>query len=110
MSDLLNRVGRSAFSYLASGGGEGSSDEFVGSVVEVDTMQVQVTKLLGEGGYAFIYAAKDVASGKTYALKRFLVYEESKVNEVIQEISLMKQCKDHGDFVKFSTCLEGGEV
>ena len=41
MSDLLNRVGRSAFSYLASGGGEGGGDEFVGSVVEVDTMQVR---------------------------------------------------------------------
>ena len=35
MSDLLNRVGRSAFSYLASGGGEAGGDDFVGSLVEV---------------------------------------------------------------------------
>ena len=102
MADLLNRVGRSAFNYLS--GQEGGSDNgFVGSVVEVDNLQVQITKQLGEGGYAFIYAARDVASGKTFALKRFLVHEESKVNEVVQEISLMKQCREHSDFVKYVT-------
>jgi len=102
MADLLNRVGRSAFSYLA--GQEGGADPgFIGSIVEVDGMQVQVSRLLGEGGYAFIYAAKESTTGKEFALKRFLVYEESKVNEVIQEIRLMKEVKGHGDFVKFVT-------
>ncbi len=28
--------------------------------------------MLGEGGYAFIYAARDLATGTEYALKRFL--------------------------------------
>jgi len=102
MADLLNRVGRSAFSYLA--GQEGGSDPgFIGSIVEVDGMQVQVSKLLGEGGYAFIYAAKEISSGKEFALKRFLVFEESKVSEVIQEIRLMKEVKGQTDFVKFVT-------
>jgi len=102
MADLLNRVGRSAFSYLA--GQEGGSDPgFIGSIVEVDGMQVQVSKLLGEGGYAFIYAAKELSSGKEFALKRFLVFEESKVAEVIQEIRLMKEVKAQNDFVKFVT-------
>ena len=32
----------------------------------------QVTKQLGEGGCAIIYAAKDVTNGQEYALKRFL--------------------------------------
>ena len=46
MADLLNRVGRSAFSYLA--GQEGGSDPgFIGSIVEVEGMQVQMSKLLG---------------------------------------------------------------
>ena len=51
-------------------------------------MQVQVTKLLGEGGYAFIYAAREQSTGKEYALKRFLVFEESKVQEVVQEVGI----------------------
>ena len=100
MSDLLNRVGRSAFSYLASAG---EQDGFVGSVVEVDGLQVQVTRLLGEGGYAFIYAARDQATGKEFALKRFLVFEESKVQEVVAEIRLMKAMKEQGDMVTFVT-------
>ena len=82
---------------------EAQDDSFVGSVVEVDNLQVQITKQLGEGGYAFIYAARDVNSGKTYALKRFLVHEESKVSEVVQEIRLMKDCRDQSDFVRFVT-------
>jgi len=102
MADLLNRVGRSAFSYLAGQDG-GSDPGFIGSIVEVDGMQVQVLKLLGEGGYAFIYAAKEMSSGKEFALKRFLVFEESKVTEVIQEIRLMKEVKAQADFVKFVT-------
>eukprot|EP00092_Neocalanus_flemingeri_P012469 GFUD01013442.1.p1 GENE.GFUD01013442.1~~GFUD01013442.1.p1 ORF type:complete len:1133 (-),score=359.01 GFUD01013442.1:1165-4563(-) len=102
MADLLNRVGRSAFSYLA--GQEGGPDPgFIGSIVEVDGMQVQVVRLLGEGGYAFIYAAKELATGKEFALKRFLVFEEIKVKEVIQEIRLMKEVKGQGDFVNFVT-------
>ena len=102
MADLFNRVGRSAFNYLS--GQEGGQDSgFLGSIVQVDSLQVQITRQLGEGGYAFIYEAKDVASGKVYALKRFLVYEESKVSEVVQEIRLMKECKDQTDFVRFVT-------
>ena len=31
-----------------------------------------MTSQLGEGGFAIIYAAKDVATGKEFALKRFL--------------------------------------
>jgi cyclin G-associated kinase len=102
MSDLLNRVGRSAFSYLASGTGE-AEDGFVGSVGEVDGLQVQVTRLLGEGGYAFIYSAKELTSGGEFALKRFLVFEESKVAEVVAEIRLIKELKEQGDVVSFVT-------
>ena len=43
MSDLLNRVGRSAFSYLASGGGEAGGDDFVGSLVEVYMSSVRIS-------------------------------------------------------------------
>ena len=45
MSDLLNRVGRSAFSYLASGGGEAGGDDFVGSLVEVYLSTVRISLL-----------------------------------------------------------------
>jgi len=104
MSDLLNRVGRSAFSYLASAGETtGPEDGFIGSVVDVDGLQVQVNKLLGEGGYAFIYAAKELGSEREFALKRFLVFEETKVREVVAEIRLIKEMKNQGDLVSFVT-------
>ena len=46
MADLLNRVRRCAFSYLARLEG-GSDPGFIGSIVEVEGMQVQMSKLLG---------------------------------------------------------------
>ena len=57
MADLLNRVGRSAFSYLAGQEG-GSGPGFIGSIMEVDGMQVQVSKLLGESGNAILTRVK----------------------------------------------------
>ncbi len=45
MTDLLSRVSRSAFGYLGGdggGGGGGGENEFVGSIVDVDGMQIQV--------------------------------------------------------------------
>jgi len=99
MTDLLNRVGRTAFSYLS--GQDDGSDPFVGTTASVENMQVQITRRLGEGGYAYIYAAKDVSTGKEYALKRFLVFEEAKVQEVINEIRLLKELKGSGYFVEY---------
>eukprot|EP00088_Acartia_fossae_P032510 TRINITY_DN33276_c0_g1_i1.p1 TRINITY_DN33276_c0_g1~~TRINITY_DN33276_c0_g1_i1.p1 ORF type:complete len:368 (-),score=39.79 TRINITY_DN33276_c0_g1_i1:11-1114(-) len=101
MTDLLNRVGRSAFSYFS--GETGGDNGFVGSIVEVDGLRVQVTSLLGEGGFAFIYAAKDVSSGKEFALKRFLVSDESSMKTVVFELRLLKELKSHPDVVDFMT-------
>jgi len=44
MTDLLSRVSRSAFGYLGGdgSGGGGAENEFVGSIVDVDGMQIQV--------------------------------------------------------------------
>ena len=41
MTDLFNRMGRSAFSYL-SGENAGSEADFVGSIVDVGGIEVQV--------------------------------------------------------------------
>ena len=47
-----------------------------------------MTSQLGEGGFAIIYAAKDVATGKEFALKRFLGkninnYDLTRIREVL---------------------------
>ena len=47
--------------------------------MQVDSLQVQITRQLRKGGYAFIYEAKDVAIDKVYALKRFFVEKRTKL-------------------------------
>jgi cyclin G-associated kinase len=102
MADLLSRVGRSAFSYL-SGDSGGVDTGFVGSIVEVDGLRVQVNSELGEGGCAVIYSARDSTSGRDFALKRFLVFDESSVKSVITEIKFLKELKPQPDIVDFIT-------
>ena len=41
MADLFNRMGRSAFNYI-SGDVSGPEDDFVGSIVDVGGIEVQV--------------------------------------------------------------------
>ena len=74
-------------------------DEFVGTIVKVNKMQMKVLKKLGEGGSASVYSVKDVVTGEKYALKRFLVNEESRA-AVRQEINLTRECSGHPDIVR----------
>ena len=75
-------------------------DEFVGTIVKVNKMQVKILKKLGEGGSAYVYSVKDVVTGEKYALKRFVVNEESRAAAVRQEINLTRECGGHPDFVR----------
>ena len=54
--------------------GIGQDDPLVGSVIEVGEIRVFIRRRIGEGGFAFVYHAEDMADrSKTYALKRLLV-------------------------------------
>jgi hypothetical protein len=72
MTDLLSRVSRSAFGYLGGdggGGGGGGENEFVGSIVDVDGMQIQVGLI-------------------AYSYRAFCI-------NINQDISVSKGCKWH---------------
>ncbi|XP_038558609.1 cyclin-G-associated kinase isoform X1 [Micropterus salmoides] len=96
---------QSALDFLAGPGTAGAAsrdqNDFVGQVVELGDMKLRIKRVIAEGGFAFVYEAQDMSSGKDYALKRLLSNEEEKNKEIIQEVCFMKKLSGHPNMVQF---------
>ncbi|XP_034092578.1 cyclin-G-associated kinase isoform X2 [Gymnodraco acuticeps] len=96
---------QSALDFLAGPGASGLAgrdhNDFVGQVVELGDMKLRIKRVIAEGGFAFVYEAQDMSSGKDYALKRLLSNEEEKNKEIIQEVCFMKKLSGHPNMVQF---------
>uniref|UniRef100_A0A8P4G1L8 Cyclin-G-associated kinase n=1 Tax=Dicentrarchus labrax TaxID=13489 RepID=A0A8P4G1L8_DICLA len=96
---------QSALDFLAGPGSSGAAsrdqNDFVGQVVELGDMKLRIRRVIAEGGFAFVYEAQDMSSGKDYALKRLLSNEEEKNKEIIQEVCFMKKLSGHPNMVQF---------
>uniref|UniRef100_A0AAX7U4Y0 Cyclin-G-associated kinase n=1 Tax=Astatotilapia calliptera TaxID=8154 RepID=A0AAX7U4Y0_ASTCA len=96
---------QSALDFLAGPGSSGAAsrdqNDFVGQVVELGDMKLRIRRVIAEGGFAFVYEAQDMSSGKDYALKRLLSNEEEKNKEIIQEVCFMKKLSGHPNTVQF---------
>uniref|UniRef100_A0AC11D3I2 Cyclin G associated kinase n=1 Tax=Ovis aries TaxID=9940 RepID=A0AC11D3I2_SHEEP len=65
---------QSALDFLAGPGSLGGAaardqTDFVGQTVEMGELRLRVRRVLAEGGFAFVYEAQDLGSGREYALK-----------------------------------------
>ncbi|XP_071388970.1 cyclin-G-associated kinase isoform X2 [Centroberyx affinis] len=96
---------QSALDFLAGPGSSGAAsrdqNDFVGQVVELGDMKLRIRRVIAEGGFAFVYEAQDIGSGKDYALKRLLSNEEEKNKDIIQEVCFMKKLSGHPNVVQF---------
>ncbi|KAF4790737.1 Cyclin-G-associated kinase [Turdus rufiventris] len=67
---------QSALDFLAGPGSLGAAsrdqNDFVGQTVEMGDMKLRIKRVIAEGGFAFVYEAQDLGSGKDYALKKKL--------------------------------------
>ncbi|NP_001016350.2 cyclin-G-associated kinase [Xenopus tropicalis] len=104
---------QSALDFLAGPGSLGGAGrdqhDFVGQTVEMGDMKMRVKRVIAEGGFAFVYEAQDVGSGKDYALKRLLSNEEEKNKSIIQEICFMKKLSGHPNIVQFCSAASIGK-
>ncbi|XP_075400673.1 cyclin-G-associated kinase isoform X2 [Tenrec ecaudatus] len=105
---------QSALDFLAGpsalGGAAGRDhNDFVGQTVELGELRLRVRRVLAEGGFAFVYEAQDLGSGKEYALKRLLSSEEEKSRAIIQEVCFMKKLSGHPNIVQFCSAASIGK-
>ncbi|XP_053153314.1 cyclin-G-associated kinase isoform X2 [Hemicordylus capensis] len=104
---------QSALDFLAGPGSLGAAsrdqNDFVGQVVEMGEMKLRIKKVIAEGGFAFVYEAQDLGSGKDYALKRLLSNDEEKNKAIIQEVCFMKKLSGHPNIVQFCSAASIGK-
>ncbi|KAM6221690.1 cyclin-G-associated kinase [Rhynchocyon petersi] len=105
---------QSALDFLAGPGSLGGAagrdqNDFVGQTVELGELRLRVRRVLAEGGFAFVYEAQDLGSGKEYALKRLLSDEEEKSRAIIQEVCFMKKLSGHPNIVQFCSAASIGK-
>uniref|UniRef100_A0A8C9NDN3 Cyclin G associated kinase n=1 Tax=Serinus canaria TaxID=9135 RepID=A0A8C9NDN3_SERCA len=72
-------------------------------------IKTDIMCLLLVGGFAFVYEAQDLGSGKDYALKRLLSNEEEKNKAIIQEVCFMKKLSGHPNIVQFCSAASIGK-
>lgn len=97
MSDLF----KSAIGYFSNSTSGGQDNELVGQIVEVGNSKLRVKKVIAEGGFAFVFVAQDVASGREYALKRLMAADEDAKKNIMQEISILKKLSGHPNVIEF---------
>ncbi|NXX50122.1 GAK kinase, partial [Tricholaema leucomelas] len=104
---------QSALDFLAGPGSLGAAsrdqNDFVGQTVEMGDMKLRIKRVIAEGGFAFVYEAQDLGSGKEYALKRLLSNEEEKNKAIIQEVCFMKKLSGHPNIVQFCSAASIGK-
>ncbi|NXD53559.1 GAK kinase, partial [Corvus moneduloides] len=104
---------QSALDFLAGPGSLGAAsrdqNDFVGQTVEMGEMKLRIKRVIAEGGFAFVYEAQDLGSGKDYALKRLLSNEEEKNKAIIQEVCFMKKLSGHPNIVQFCSAASIGK-
>ncbi|NXN54179.1 GAK kinase, partial [Rynchops niger] len=104
---------QSALDFLTGPGTLGAAsrdqNDFVGQTVEMGDMKLRIKRVIAEGGFAFVYEAQDLGSGKDYALKRLLSNEEEKNKAIIQEVCFMKKLSGHPNIVQFCSAASIGK-
>ncbi len=70
------------------------------ATLKINGRSYKVEKLLGEGGFSFVYLIRDESSGRLYALKKILVTSgQEGVKEAMREVEAYRRFK-HANIIR----------
>ncbi|KAK9890600.1 hypothetical protein WA026_011965 [Henosepilachna vigintioctopunctata] len=100
MSDLF----KSAFDYFSGPANNGHTENsFVGQLIEISNVKLKIKKVIAQGGFAVVFVAQDISTGKEYALKRLLSGDEESKKNIVQEINILKKLAGHPHIIQYLT-------
>lgn len=97
MSELF----KSAFGYFTTPSNDCVENGFIGQTIEISSVKLKIQKVIAEGGFAVVFVAQDISTGKEYALKRLLAADEARKRNVIQEINILKKLTGHSNIIQY---------
>ena len=78
----------------------GDVQSYIGKVLTINTRQVIVEDILGQGGFAFVFLVRST-NQQRYALKRMYVNNQRDLLLCQREISLVKEFSNHPNIIKY---------
>ena len=103
---------RSLFSKVARGGSRdsgGGPGSLVGRTIAIGPLTVRVEAQIGEGGFATIHAARDIATGEGYALKVVRVgTDPDAAADCRQEVAVMRALRGCPHILTLRAAAGGG--
>nr|XP_027201464.1 cyclin-G-associated kinase-like [Dermatophagoides pteronyssinus] len=73
----------------------------VGDIVDIGTYHLRLELLIAEGGFGYVYQAKDLKTNKIYAIKRMISSDNESRNEIENEISILERIQTHRHIMEF---------
>lgn len=84
------------------------------ATLKINGRSYKIEKLLGEGGFAFVYLIRDESSGRAYALKKILVTSgEEGVKEAMREVEAYRRFRHPNIIQVLDSAVvqdEGGKI
>lgn len=68
--------------------------------IDINGSSYRPVKLLDEGGFSFVFIAKNMETGQDFALKRLLIHEEEMLTSAMNEIKYMEKLNGHSNIIK----------
>ncbi|KAK5644950.1 hypothetical protein RI129_006250 [Pyrocoelia pectoralis] len=97
MSELF----KSAFGYFTTPSNDSVDNGFIGQTIEISNVKLKIQKIIAEGGYAVVFVAQDISTGKDYALKRLLAADDTRKSNILQEINILKKLTGHPNIIQY---------
>ena len=68
---------------------------------QIRDILVEEERQVSEGGFAFIWLAKDVTSGKQYVLKKIVCHDKERVTLAEREVAIFERLPPHSNIVQY---------
>lgn len=100
-SSTLATVATSSTATTTSGNENCLVNPFVGDIVDVGNFHLRLELLIAEGGFGYVFQAKDLKTSKLYAVKRMISSDNESKKEIENEIAILERIQTHRHIMEF---------
>ncbi|OTF75756.1 hypothetical protein BLA29_002736, partial [Euroglyphus maynei] len=107
MNELFRNLGFSTTSTTVTSSTATSIGEncpvnpLIGDIVDIGNFRLRLELLIAEGGFGYVFQAKEIKTNKIYAIKRMISSDNESKNEIENEIDILERIQTHKHIMEF---------